>query len=285
MTKIAKEENKMYYRHNLDYKYPERSDEHMLVLKRTRELKLDKNYEYMPRGFAFRVKRALVAVVLHLIVFPLTHLTHGLRIHGKKNFKKHKKEFKNGAITISNHVFMWDYLCVLKAIRPHISYFPAWKPNFESSFCPFMRILGGMPIPEDDIHAMISFKHAMDEVVESGRWLHVFPEGSLWYFYPDIRPLKPAVFQYAVKYEKPLIPISMSFRPRRGWRKIFGKGPFVDLHISEPIYADKSLPYGEAVNELRARAYRIMQEMNGIHPGDPTYNEDQNIDNYRKTMG
>ena len=275
----------MYYRHNLDYKYPDRSDEHMLILKRTRELKLDKNYEYMPRGFAFRVKRALVAAVLHLIVFPLTHLTHGLRIHGKKNFKKHRKEFKNGAITISNHVFMWDYLCVLKAIRPHISYFPAWKPNFESSFCPFMRILGGMPIPEDDIHAMISFKKDLDKVVESGRWLHVFPEGSLWYFYPDIRPLKPAVFQYAVKYEKPLIPISMSFRPRRGWRRIFGKGPFVDLHISEPIYADKSLPYGEAVNELRARAYRIMQEMNGIHPGDPTYNEDQNIDNYRKTMG
>ena len=26
----------MYYRHNLDYTYPERSDQHMLVLKRTR---------------------------------------------------------------------------------------------------------------------------------------------------------------------------------------------------------------------------------------------------------
>ena len=28
----------MYYRHNLDYTYPERSDQHMLELKRTREL-------------------------------------------------------------------------------------------------------------------------------------------------------------------------------------------------------------------------------------------------------
>ena len=275
----------MYYRHDLDYKYPERSDEHMLVLKSTRELKLDASYEYMPRGFWFRVKRALVATLLHLIVFPLMHLTHGLRIYGRKNLRKHKTEFKNGAITISNHVFMWDYLCVLKAIRPHISYFPAWRTNFESSFCSYIRILGGMPIPEGDVHAMIAFKRGMDEVVESGRWLHVFPEGSLWYFYPDIRPFKPAVFRYAVKYGKPLIPISMSFRPRKGWRRIFGKGPFVDLHIAEPIYADTSLPFGEAADELRARAYRIMQEMNGINPGDPTYNEDQNIDNYRKTMG
>ena len=275
----------MYYRHNLNYQYPERSDSHMLVLKRTRTVHLDENYEYMPKGVLFRIKRALVAAVLHTVVFPLTHLTHGLRIYGRENLKKHKKELKNCAITVSNHVFMWDYLCVLKAIRPHISYFPAWKPNFESGFHAFMRILGGMPIPEGDIRATLSFKMAMDEVVESGKWLHVFAEGSLWYFYPDIRPLKPAVFRYAAKYGKPLIPITMSFRPRKGFRKIFGKGPFVDLHIAEPLYADESLPLREAADELRARAYRIMQEMNGILPGDPTYNEDQNIDHYQKTMG
>ena len=274
----------MYYRHNLDYNYPERSDSHMLVLKSTHKLELDEKYDYMPHGFCFRVKRALVAILLHLVVFPITHLTHGLRIYGRQNLKKHKKELRGGAITVSNHVFMWDYLCVLKAIRPHISYFPAWKENMESGFQPFMRILGGMPIPEGDVHSMISFKHAMDEVVESGRWLHVFPEGSLWNFYPDIRPLKIAVFNYAVKYERPLIPISMSFRPRKGWRRIFGKGPFVDLHISEPLYADKTLLPREAAEKLRAEVYRIMQHMNGIDPGDPTYNEDQNIDHYVKTM-
>lgn len=275
----------MYYRHELDYTYPDRSDGHMLVLKRTRAVQLDEHYAYMPRGFWFRVKRALVASVLHLVVFPLMHLTHGLKIYGRENLKKHKKELKNGAITISNHVFMWDYLCVLKAIRPHISYFPAWKTNFESGFHAFMRILGGMPIPEGDVRATKKFAEALDEVVASGRWLHVFPEGSLWYFYPDIRPLKPAVFRYAVKHRKPLIPISMSFRPRKGFRRLFGKGPFVDLHIAEPIYADTTLSPRAAADELRTRAYRIMQEMNGIFPGDPTYNEDQNVNHYRKTMG
>ena len=275
----------MYYRHELDYTYPDRSDAHMLVLKRTRTVELDEAYDYMPRGFFFRVKRALVASVLNLVVFPLMHLTHGLKIYGRKQLKKHKKELKHGAITISNHVFMWDYLAVLKAIRPHISYFPAWKTNFESGFHAFMRILGGMPIPEGDIHATMKFKKALDEVVSSGRWLHVFPEGSLWYFYPDIRPLKLSAFQYAVKYQKPLIPIAMSFRPRKGFRRLFGKGPFVDLHIAEPIYADRTLSSREAAEELRARAYRILQEMNGILPGDPTYNEDQTVEHYQKTMG
>ena len=274
----------MYYRHNLDFVYPERSDEHMLYLKRTKKVNLDENYPYLLKGKWFKIKRFFIGIVLNIVVFPIMHLTHGLRIYGRENLKKHKDELKNGAITISNHVFMWDYLCVLKTIRPHISYFPAWKANFESGFQGCMRIIGGIPIPEGDLRAMKSFKNSMDEVVRSGRWLHVFPEGSLWYFYPDIRPLKPAVFIYAAKYNKPLIPISMSFRPRKGFRKIFGKGPFVDLHVSEPIYADKSLDYREAALDLRARAYHIMQVMNGINPGDPTYNVDQNIDNYKKTM-
>ena len=274
----------MYYRHDLNYTYPEKSDRHMLELKRTYKLELDENYKFMPRGAWFRISRALVASLLHLIVFPLMRLTHGLKIYGKENLKKHRSELRDGAVTVSNHVFMWDYLAVLKAIRPHISYFPAWKPNLESSFYPFMRILGAMPIPEGDIHLMAKLKHDMDEVVSSGRWLHVFPEGSLWYFYPAIRPLKPAAFIYAAKYGKPLIPISMSFRPRKGINKLFGKGPCVDLHIAEPIYADKSLGCREAADDLRARAYHIMQVMNGINPGDPTYNTDHDIDNYKKTM-
>ena len=94
----------MYYRHDLDYKYPERSDQHMLVLKRTKEIKLDESYDYMPKGAWFMIKRALVASVLHLIVFPLTHLTHGLHIYGKENLKKHKKELKNGAVSTENSV-------------------------------------------------------------------------------------------------------------------------------------------------------------------------------------
>ena len=274
----------MYYRHDLDYTYPDRSDAHMLILKTKHPITLTPDYPYMPRGVWFRVKRALVAAVLHIVVFPLMHLTHGLRIYGKENLKKHRDALKNGAVTVSNHVFMWDYLAVLKAIRPHISYFPAWKPNLESGFSPFMRILGGMPIPEGDIRSMMAFSKDLERVLEEGRWLHVFAEGSLWYFYPDIRPLKPAVFKLAVKYEKPLIPISMSFRPRKDWRRIFGKGPFVDLHIGEPLFPDLTLPPHKAAEQLRARAYRVMQEMNGIHPGDPTYNEDQSIEHYQKTM-
>jgi 1-acyl-sn-glycerol-3-phosphate acyltransferase len=256
----------------------------MITIKHIRDVKFDENYEYIDKRFRFRLMRGIYWLLVNCIVFPVCRISHGLKIHGSKNFKKHKKEFKNGAITISNHVFYWDYLCVLKAIRPHLAYFPAWQTNFEGPNRGLIRLSGGIPVPTDSFRAMIKFNRAMEEILESGKWLHFFPEGSMWFFYPDIRPLKKAVFTYAVRFDKPIIPITMSFRPRKGITKLFSKTPCVDLHIGEPLHPKRDLSPKDAADELHARAYHIMQVMNGINPGDPNYNTDQNIANYRKTM-
>lgn len=274
----------MYYRHDLNYEYPDRPDEHMLKVKRVKEIAFDENYPYLPRGWRYRLVRVLYWILINTVVFPFCRLVYGLRIHGKENLKRHKTVLKNGAITISNHVFMWDYLCVLRAIRPHLAYFPAWKTNLEGNMRTLVRMSGGIPIPEGNLHAMAKFNGAIEEVLKSGKWLHFFPEGSLWFFYPDIRPLKKAVFHYAVKHQKPVLPITMSFRPRKGLWKLIGKKPLVDLHIGEPLLPDQSLPPHEAAQKLHAHAYHVMQEMNGIHKGDPTYNTDQNPAHYQKTM-
>lgn len=274
----------MYYRHQLKLNYPDRSDEHMISVKHKKDVNFDVNYEYVDKRFRFKFMRGVYLILVNSIVFPICRISHGLRIYGKENYKKHKKEFKNGAITVSNHVFYWDYLCVLKAIRPHLAYFPAWKTNFEGSMRGFIRLSGGIPVPTDSAHAMIKFNKSIEELLASGQWLHFFPEGSMWFFYPDIRPLKKAVFTYAYKFDKPIIPITMSFRPRRGITGIFSKTPCVDLHIGEPLYPNKALPRKEAEAELQAKTYHIMQVMNGVNPGDATYNTDQSIANYRKTM-
>ena len=106
----------------------------------------------------------------------------------------------------------------------------------------------------------------------------------MWFYYPDIRPLKKAVFKYAVTYDRPVLPITFSFRPRTGLWKLLGKSPLVDLNIGQPLSHDATLSVPEATRQLQQDAYHIMQVMNGIQPGDPTYSTDQNPENYRKTM-
>ena len=106
----------------------------------------------------------------------------------------------------------------------------------------------------------------------------------MWFYYPDVRPFKKAVFKYAVRFNRPMIPIGMSFRPRKGLWKLIGKRPLVDVHVGDPIFPDTTLPEEQAIDKMHAQAYHDMQVLVGVNPGDPTYNTDQNIDNYKKTM-
>lgn len=274
----------MYYRHNLDYKYPEKSDEHMITVKHLRDTNFDENFNYLDKSLWCKIKRVILWILLNTVVFLVVTIRHGLKIYGKKNMKKYKHLYKDGAITICNHVYMWDYICVLKAIRPHLQYHPGWKINFEGPNGPLIRWVGGIPIPTGNIRAMVKFKKAIDEVLETKKWLHFFPEGSMWFYYPDIRPLKPAVFNFAVRHNKPVIPITISFRERKGITRLFTKTPCADLHIGEPLLPDTTLSVKEATDKLHKEAYHVMQVMNGINPGDPTYNTNQSIDEYVKTM-
>lgn len=274
----------MYYRHNLPYEYPARCDQHMIDVPHLRDVDLDENYPYLQKSLWFKIQRGVLWTVNHVLLFPLLCITHGLKIHGKDVLKRHKDLLDDGFITVANHVFMWDFICIMKAFRPRLGFFPAWKINLEGPNGPLIRMAGGIPIPTGRIACMKKFKDAMEEVLESKRWMHFYPEGSMWFFYPDIRPLKKAVFQYAVKYDRPVFPLVFTFRPRCGFMRLFTKKPAVDLTIGEPLRHNPDLPRSEATEELRARTYRIMQGMAGVHPGDPTYNEDQDVESYQKTM-
>lgn len=272
------------YRPNLGYNYPNRSDEHMLVVPHLVDTHYDENYRYYNHSFSYKQARLGLWLLLHIIVFPLCRLLHGLKIYGRKNIRKNRKLLKNGAVTICNHVFMWDYICVMRAVRPHLEYMIAWKTNFEGPNRNFIKWVGGVPVPTESVRAMAAFSKSIDQILDDGCWLHCYPEGSMWYYYPDIRPFKKGVFKYAVKHNKPVIPIGLSFRERKGLYKLFGKTPCVDMHIGEPIMPDVTIPYSEGTLKLQKECYKKVQELVGIMPGDPTYNENLNIDEYQKTM-
>ena len=61
---------------------------------------------------------------------------------------------RDGAITICNHVFRWDYICVMKGIRPHLQYHPGWAGNYEGKDRTMVRLVGGIPIPAGNLPAL-----------------------------------------------------------------------------------------------------------------------------------
>ncbi|MCL2805213.1 MAG: 1-acyl-sn-glycerol-3-phosphate acyltransferase [Treponema sp.] len=256
----------------MDVKYPEKLDDHMLPLKLERDLILDKDYPFLDKSFGFRFMRALMHLGIFLIVFPLSILRFGLKIEGRRNLYKHRNLLKNGAMTVSNHVQKWDFLFVLQAIRYRSIYFPAWKENLKGPDCDMIRLAGGIPIPEE-ISIIKYFNIAFDEIIKKKKWIHAFPESSMFYYFQPIRPFKKGVFSLAHRYNLPILPMAFSYRKpnlpfallnliRSAARK--RKLPMITLRIGEPILFDPSLDRKAAVIKMRKDCHEEIVRLAGI---------------------
>jgi len=253
---------------DLGFEYPEDTFQHILPLKKIRELNIDSSYPYLDKSFGFKFMRALTHLGIFTLVFPLTIFRFGLKIEGRKNLRKHRALLKNGAMTVSNHVHRWDFLFILRTLRYRMMYFPAWKENLLGPDMNFIRLAGGVPVPED-IHSIKNFNRAFDEICAKKIWIHAYPESAMWYYYPHIRPFKKGVFTMAYRYRLPVLPIGFYYAKPSVPLRIFNlfrkkKLPTVVARIGEPILPNMELPRKEAVQLLRKQCHAAIVELAGI---------------------
>ena len=272
------------------YPYPLDTDKHYLVVKKNKGIVFDKNYPYIDKSKSFRFKFKFVRILLRLIVFPLVKIRLGHKVIGKENLKEYKDVIKNGVISVCNHVHMWDYLGILRAIKPIKPYILSWAPNIngENSFA--IRMVGGIPIPEDDFHATVAYTKAIKNMLNDGGWLHVYSEGSMWEYYRPIRPFKRGAAYFATKFDKPILPLAYTYR-EPGWirKKIFKQKALFTLHIGKPIYANKELPLSEQELDLTRRSHEEVCKLAGIDPEKniypPIFDNSKRVDYYTTEYG
>ncbi|MBR4979121.1 MAG: 1-acyl-sn-glycerol-3-phosphate acyltransferase, partial [Clostridia bacterium] len=183
-----------------------------MTVKKDRGITFDKDYPYIDesRGFGFR--RALVSLLLHTVVFPVAAIRLGLKVKGRENLKKNKELFKHGVISCSNHVHFWDFIAIMRTVKPFRPYVVTWARNINGESGTLIRLVGGIPIPENDMHASRAFGNAVGRLLNGGGWLHFYAEGSMWEYYRPIRPFKNGAAYFACKYDKPVIPLAFSYR-------------------------------------------------------------------------
>jgi len=256
----------------LGIEYPEKPDGHMVPVKIVHEIYLDENYPFYDRSFSFIFMRNLMHLGIYTLVFALSHLRFGIKIEGRDVLRRHKKLLKNGAMTVSNHVHRWDFLFVLQALRYRKMYFPAWKEQFCGKDKDFIRLAGGIPVPES-ISLMKCFNSAFDKIHENKIWIHAFPESSRFDYFQPIRPFKKGVFTLAQRYNLPVIPLAISYRKPvfpftivNFLRSVTGKQklPMITIRIGEPIMFDQNLTRKEAVIKLRRETHEAVARLAGI---------------------
>lgn len=253
------------------YPYPENTDGHYLVVKKDRGIVFDANYPYIDESKTFKRGRALVRFLLKTVVFPMARIKMGLKIEGKENLKKYAEVLYGGAVTCSNHVHMWDYIAVMKALYPIKPYVLSWAKNVNGENGRMIRYVGGIPIPENNFAATKAYLKAVCKMLGSGGVLHVCPEGSMWEYYAHVRPFKKGAAYIACKTDKPVIPMGFSFRKPSFLRRLFGQAATITLNIGEPLYRDKDLPFKAQVEDLTVRMHRAVCDLAGIAPNECIY--------------
>ena len=263
--------------------YPEDTGTHYIDVTVDRGILFDKDYPYVDNSSSFRFKRFWVRLLLRLIVFPMARIKMGLKIEGKSFLKLYKDVIKNGAVTISNHVHRWDYICIMKAIHNYKwPYLLSWNKNVNGEDGPLVRLVGGIPIPENDNEATIAFMKAMKKLFEENNIVQIYPEGSMWEYYRPIRPFKNGAASFAVKYDKPIIPMAFTYRKPSWLRmKLFKQVALFTLHVGEPLFINKELDKIKQSEDLTIRAHQAVCRLagyynNNIYP--PIYNNSKKAD-------
>ncbi|MBQ6016819.1 MAG: 1-acyl-sn-glycerol-3-phosphate acyltransferase [Clostridiales bacterium] len=272
------------------YPYPEQTDQHYLEIHKDRGLVFDASYPYIDRSGWFRFRQSVVRFLLNLIVFPMAKIRLGLKVEGRENLKKYKDVLNNGVVSVSNHVHMWDYISVMKALRPHKTNLLVWAPNINGENGTIVRLVGGIPIPGKDVAAQKAHLKALKGLLNSHGWIHVYAEGSMWEYYAPIRPFKRGAAFVAVSNDKPVLPMGFSYRePGRIRKNVFHQTALFTLRIGEPLYPDKTLKLKDREKDLTIRAHNAVCTLAGIDPDmniyEPVFNDSKRIDYYTDTYG
>ena len=253
------------------YPYPEYTDKHYLEIKKDNGFVFDKDYPYFDNSKKYRFKRKRNKLILRTMVFPLTRMYMGLKIKGKKNLKNYKVELSNGFVSVSNHVHLWDYIAIMKALKKYMMNVLVWAPNLRGKDRKMVYSVGGIPIPDSTMSASIAFQKGVEDLLNHKGHVQIYAEGSMWEFYAPIRPFKTGAAYFAIKCHKPILPIGFSYRKPGLIAKMFHRPADITLTIGKPLYPNTKLEGKEQEIELTKRLHAEICQLSNIKPEDNIY--------------
>jgi len=225
----------------------------------------DDTYPYLDDSWEYKWNR-FKCVAGYLTFAKLTNrIRYGLRVKNRSVMRRYRKELRNGGISLCNHVYKWDAVCVLDAVGKAKFFMPVLATHLMGPDKWFIRYFGGIPVP-DTAKGTRAFYAAFDEIHRRKQWIHFFPEARSWKYYTPIRPFHKGAFVMAYRYGLPIIPCAISYRPRTGIYKWFDKPdvPLMTLTMGEPIFPDTNAPRKDEVERLRNLSHAAMVKAAGI---------------------
>ena len=230
---------------------------------------VDASYPYVDDTWQNKLRILFGYYFMRPLLTCILRVRYGLRYEGRERVLSYKRQLSGGAITVANHCYRHDCASVLSGLRAtHHTRIPMFAPNFRTKDQFYLRIIGGIPIPDASagMSAMKAFNAAFDEFHRRGYWFHIFPEAKRWDWYKPVRPFQKGAFTMAYKYNMPIIPCAVTYRPRPGIYRWLGpkEEPLTCVVYGEPIFPDTSRPRATETERLLKQTHETLCQLAGI---------------------
>ena len=222
-------------------------------------LPVDEHYHY-PHMRTFREK-VRYGLEKFFIVIPYIRYLKYVRRKTKVVGRQYLKGLK-GAVLTCNHVDKFDCLAIKYATRGHRTFTVAAPFNNMKGFLGEMMRAGDMLPMSEKLVGQKHFLTAVRDVLQTKKaFLTVYPEASMWRYYPKPRPYKDGAFQFAVQYNVPVVPQFITYRTGKKKEKDGSPRLYFTLHICAPVYPRQDLTKKENIAYLRDAAYAAAKEV------------------------
>lgn len=245
--------NKIIKQKELEKKF----NEHINPVDWDNALPVDENFKYYHQGFFKKIRNFLLTKLEINPFIKKINKSFNTKIYGVEHLKE-----LNGAISTSNHVNKFDCLVIKHALESNkmkkVYVTSAEFNNQKGTFGELMRIGGLMPFSKN-LSAMRNFNTAIGEMLNDKHIVHFYPEEAMWLYYRKPRPFKNGAFHYAVKHNKPILPLFITFTDSD---KLDEEGLPIQnyhLHIMPPIYPKKELTLKENIEYLKSENQKVIK--------------------------
>ena len=196
-----------------------KEDEHVYHSWEVLDFKINNNYDYVSSNIFLNFISNILIIPIALILYILDKVLFGFKIIGKENLTKNE-----GFVSISNHIHPLDCTMIGLIYFPRRVYYPTIIKNFQIPFIRHLiRLLFAMPIPTDK-NQKLRFFNQINTALKKGKIVHMYPEGSMWPYYEDVRHFKYGAFKMAVDAGVPIKPVKFIFKEKNGIYKLYKKG-------------------------------------------------------------
>ena len=222
--------------------------------------KVGADFPFCPKGFFWRIGEFIAYYLFAIpIVFVICTVFGGMRFENRREISRLlRKNGGRGAFLYANHTHWLDAFVGPLAAFPYKAHVLV-SPETVSikGIRAFVQMLGAIPVPTEK-EAVRPFTDTIEERINEGRPIMVFPEAHIWPYCNFIRNFKAGSFRYPVKLGVPAFAVCVSYKRRRVLR--FIKKPRRVVTVSRPFFPDTALPDPEAKQKLRREVYEWLRK-------------------------